>query len=145
MLQKWYQRNEIFCCSARLIKTYLHPASATSLSSGGFRLGNKKWFSSTYCAPNSPFSAQKYRSVVCSLRLTSNSAGGRMPWVWMYLRAAVTGLSSPLSILNWGICSRILRPSWRRLLFRLRLLAKSIPPNLDPEMRSGLQKHCYYS
>src|SRR4028118_2376901 len=88
-----------------------------------FKLGNKKWFSSTYWAPNKPFSAQKYLSVVCSLRLTNSKAGGAMPSAWMNLRAAVTGLSSPLSMLYCGTHSKILRPSCRRRLLRLRLLA----------------------
>lgn len=46
-----------------------------------------------------------------------------MPSALINLRAAVTGLSSPLSMLNCGTLSKILRPSWRRRLFRLRLLA----------------------
>jgi hypothetical protein len=47
------------------------------------------------------------------------------------LRAAVTGLSSPLSMLNCGTCSKILRPSCRLRLFRLRLLANRLTSSLD--------------
>ena len=113
-------------------------SSTSSSSSLQCKLGNRKWFSSTYWAPKRPFSAQKYRSVVCSLRFTSSNAGGTIPSEWMYLRAAVTGLSSPLSILYWGTCSRILRPSKRRRLLRLRLLANLLPP-----LSSGRCSHSY--
>ncbi|KMM17320.1 hypothetical protein SYNGFB01_04775 [Synechococcus sp. GFB01] len=40
------------------------------------REGNRKWFSSAYWALNRPFSPQKKRSVVCSLRRTLRIAGG---------------------------------------------------------------------